>query len=69
MSIMTVTSTVNRRYFRNKTKRDMGHHINSIEQILGVEKTPVETLSGMGKDALVDKALALHAQLPDDGND
>lgn len=66
MSIMTVTSTVNRRYFRNKTKRDMGHHINTIEDILGVEKTTTEKLSAMGKDALVTRALELHAQLPEE---
>lgn len=68
MSIMTVTSTVNRRYFRNKTKRDMGHHINTLEGILGIEKTTTEALSAMGKEALVDKALELHSRLPEDSD-
>lgn len=66
MSIMTVTSTVNRRYFRNKTKRDVGTYIHDLEQILGVPKTPIERLSQMGKDALVDLALELNAKLPED---
>lgn len=66
MSMMTVTSTVDRRYFRNKTKRDVGAHINNVEQILDLPRTSTEALSAMGKDALVAKALELHAQLPDD---
>lgn len=66
MAITTTSSTVSRRYYRGKSRRQIGRVIQDICQILGDPIPHPDALVALTIDQMIDRVMALHARLPDD---